>query len=172
LETRFVLFDRGALSINYRLLFIRGAGPKTAVQVPKLREILGASETYTVQRREGFTGSYTITAPSFTVVGNAYFFPLTPLHPTEEVRRALRPISLRRSAGRAPLKTPASDDRGVDLSDAPGTVSSPERSERYRSQESRSDIEPQRPFVSLEAIAHAYPHYDVEKGFFPDPLNS
>jgi hypothetical protein len=140
---------------------VRGAGPKTAVQVPKLREILGASETYTVQRREGFTGSYTITAPSFMVVGEARFYPLTPLHPPVNSSEATESSSI----------PPVDVSRRV--SDAVpgimvGNTATKNTLSGRRNDSSSNDAAT--PFVSPEQIAHAYPHYDVERGFFPDPL--
>jgi hypothetical protein len=122
-----------------------------------------------VQRREGFTGSYTITAPSFTVVGNAYFFPLTPLQPPEGALRAIRrsePAVGLGAAGHEDGKTGGVMDRGLGL-DLGGSDHGPRvPSQLHRTARTNATM------YSNARIRHAYPHYDVENGFFPDPLSS
>ena len=146
------------MSIGLRADPVPSGGPKTAVRVPGLREILSATETYTVQRREGFIGSYTITAPSFTVVGEARFYPLTPLAP---------PKTAWQTAGDASADIP-SEGREQTAGITIGNTDLNNRSGADHNEPAVSD--PATPFVSPEGIAHAYPHYDVKKGFFQDPL--
>jgi len=152
------------MSIGLRADPVPSGGPKTAVRVPGLREILNATETYTVQRREGFIGSYTITAPSFTVVGEARFYPLTPLAPPKTVWQA--------------PEAPAESSAPPSLNDGPVGIdfrgaaenASTGRSEETTQEDGTDDLEGA--YTSGQRIAHAYPHYDVEKGFFEDPLKN
>jgi hypothetical protein len=155
------------LRIGLRAGPVRGAGPKTAVQVPKLREILGASETYTVQRREGFIGSYTITAPSFTVVGEARFYPLTPMAPAQDAFVAgTTPPASRGS------KVIPGGVAGIELGTAPEPRPSGlrEAGAESTSDSSAREEKTQTPMTAVHEIRHAYPHYDVKRGILKDPL--
>ena len=148
-------------------------GPKTAVRVPSLREILSATETYTVQRREGFIGSYTITAPSFTVVGEARFYPLTPLAPPREAVTAKQPTAEPTRSDELTRSGSATEETAdIGFGAAPALTASDLRRAAERTPPSASSTgeEAQTPMTAVYEIRHAYPHYDVEKGFFEDPL--
>ncbi len=152
------------MSIGLRADPVPSGGPKTAVRVRGLREILNATETYTVQRRpdrpggsalgvrEGFIGSYTITAPSFTVVGEARFYPLTPLAPPKTAWQA--------------LEAPAESSAPPSLNDGPVGIDfrgAAENASAGRSEKTAQE-DLHRSYTSGQRIAHAYPRYDVKRG--------
>lgn len=156
------------LTIGLRADPVPGDDPKTAVRVPKLREILSATETYTVQRTEGFFGSYTITAPSFTVVGEARFYPLTPLTPPDE---AWTPGDLETDPSAAPTDADTGA-AGIEFGTAPEATAADLRKAAAQSTPAPSSPEKgaQTPMTAVYEIRYAYPHYDVDKGAFEDPF--